>query len=62
MFGNRVTVDFSGFYHDISDWISRDYYEDEYTGEELYDNVEYRYSMLGFETSMDIVFCQNISR
>ena len=57
MFGNRVTVGFSGFYHDISDWISRDYYEDEYTGEELYDNVE-EVSMLGFETSMDIVFCQ----
>ena len=57
MFGNRVTVDFSGFYHDIADWISRDYYEDDYTGEELYDNVE-KVSMLGFETTMDIVFCR----
>lgn len=57
MFGNRVTLDFSGFYHDISDWISRDYYEEDYTGIELYDNVE-NVSMLGFETSMDIVFNQ----
>ncbi len=57
IFGNRVTVDFSGFYHDISDWISRDYYEDSYTGVEVYDNME-EISMLGFETSMDIVFCK----
>ncbi len=56
-FGSRVTADFSGFYHDISDWISRDYYEDDYTGVELYDNVE-EVSMLGFETSLDIVFCE----
>ncbi len=57
MFGNRVTVDFSGFYHDIADWISRDYYEDDYTGIEMYDNVE-KVAMLGFETTMDIVFCR----
>ncbi len=56
LFGNRVTANFSGFYHDISDWISRDYYEDDYTGVELYDNVE-DIRMMGFETSMDVVFC-----
>jgi outer membrane cobalamin receptor len=56
-FGDRVTADVSGFYHDVSDWISRDYYEDDYTGVELYDNVE-DVSMLGFETSLDIVFCE----
>jgi iron complex outermembrane receptor protein len=56
-FGDRVTADVSGFYHDVSDWISRDYYEDGYTGVELYDNVE-DVTMLGFETSLDIVFCE----
>ncbi len=56
-FGTKITVDISGFYHDVSDWISRDYYEDGYSGVELYDNVE-DVTMLGFETSLNIAFCQ----
>ncbi len=59
-FGPRFTVDVSGFYHDISDWISRDYYEDGYTGNEIYTNVE-DISMQGIETSMDVIFCDYFS-
>jgi iron complex outermembrane receptor protein len=55
-FGKKITADLSGFYHDISDWISRDYYEDTFTGNEIYVNVE-DVSMLGFETSVQVVFC-----
>ena len=55
-FGKKVTADISGFYHDISDWISRDYYEDTFTGNEIYLNVE-DVTMLGFETWLQIAFC-----
>ena len=55
-FGKKVIIDFSGFYHDIKDWISRDYYEDSYTGDEIYENVE-DVTMMGFETSVQVVFC-----
>ena len=55
-FGKRVAADVSGFYHDISDWISRDYYEDSFSGREIYTNVE-EISMLGLESSLNIVFC-----
>jgi len=59
-FTPRITADISGFYHDISDWISRDYYEDDYTGNDIYTNVE-DISMRGIETSMDVVFCDYFS-
>lgn len=59
-FNPRITADISGFYHDISDWISRDYYEDDYTGNDIYTNVE-DISMRGIETSMDVVFCDYFS-
>ncbi len=54
------TVEISGFYHDISDWISRDYYEDDYTGIELYENME-KISMKGFEAGLYLTphdYCQ----
>lgn len=53
-FGKRVTADFSGFYHDISDWISRDYITNE-DGDDVYTNIA-DIGMLGFETSLNIVF------
>jgi outer membrane cobalamin receptor len=56
-FGERFTADFSGFYHDISDWISRDYYEEDYSGNEIYMNVE-DVAMMGFETSFKATFTE----
>ncbi len=58
-FGPRVTADVSGFYHDISDWISRDYVQN-LVGDDIYSNVE-DVSMLGFETSIKVVFCDYFS-
>ena len=57
---DRITADISGFYHDISDWISRDYYTDSYTGNDIYTNVE-DISMLGVEAGMNLVFCDYFS-
>ena len=51
--GSSVSVDFSGFYHDIGDWISRDYYTDE-DDNDIYMNVE-EISMIGFETAVTTV-------
>jgi len=45
------SAELSAFYHDISDWISRDYYEDDYSGIELYENIE-DISMKGFEAGL----------
>ena len=59
-YGDRITVDFAGFYHDISDWISDDYYDDDYTGLKINTNTE-EISMIGFETSVNIVFCDYFS-
>ncbi|MGB9498460.1 MAG: TonB-dependent receptor plug domain-containing protein [Dissulfuribacterales bacterium] len=50
-FTKWFTTEISGFYHDISDWISRDYYEEDYTGIELYENME-KISMKGFEAGL----------
>ncbi|WP_041273102.1 TonB-dependent receptor plug domain-containing protein [Desulforapulum autotrophicum] len=58
-FGKRVTADVSGFYHDISGWISRDYVQN-LVGDDVYSNVE-DVSMLGFETSVKVVFCDYFS-
>lgn len=55
-FSSNVNADISGFYHDISDWISRDYYEDDYSGNEIYANVE-DVSMKGFEAVINVRFC-----
>lgn len=55
-FCDWLRFELAGFYHDISDWISRDYYEDDYTGEALYDNME-EISMRGFETALHIRPC-----
>lgn len=55
-FCDWLTFELAGYYHDISDWISRDYYEDDYTGEALYDNME-EISMRGFETALHIRPC-----
>ena len=55
-FGQKVTLDVSGFYHDITDWISRDYLQDPATGNDIYMNVE-DVTMMGFETSLEVVFC-----
>ena len=52
-FTDWLSAEWAGYYHDISDWISRDYYEDDYTGEALYDNIE-DISMLGFEAAVNI--------
>ncbi|MEA2061248.1 MAG: TonB-dependent receptor [Thermodesulfobacteriota bacterium] len=54
--GTRITADVAVFYHDISEWISRDYYMDDYSGDDIYVNVE-EISMLGFETSLNVEFC-----
>ncbi len=59
-FDRRITADISGFYHDISDWISRDYYEDDYTGNEIYTNVE-DVTMQGVEATLNVVFCDYFS-
>lgn len=59
-FTPRIKADVSGFFHDISDWISRDYYEDDYTGNEIYSNVE-EIEMLGFEAVVDVTFCDYFS-
>ena len=59
-FGSKYSVDVSGFYHDISDWISRDYYEDDFTGDEIYMNVE-DVTMVGIETSAKAKFCDYFS-
>ncbi len=53
-FGTCTTVDVAAFYHDISDWISRDYYEDDYTGEELFTNTE-DIAMAGVEMNLAVV-------
>lgn len=46
-----MTADISGFYHDISDWISRDYYTASYTGDEIYTNTE-EIAMTGVEVGL----------
>ncbi len=51
--GSRATVDIAAFYHDISDWISRDYYEDDYTGAALYTNTE-DIAMTGAEITLSV--------
>ena len=53
-FGSKYSIEFSGFYHDISDWISRDYDTDEYM------NVE-EVRMMGIETSAKAKFCDYFS-
>ncbi len=58
-FNKRITVDFAGFYHDIEGWISRDYNTDT-NGYDIYTNVE-DITMLGFETAINIVFCDYFS-
>lgn len=55
-FRDKVVTDISGFYHDISDWISRDYLQDPITGNDIFLNVE-DISMIGFETSVQVIFC-----
>ena len=55
-FGAVASVDIAAFYHDISDWISRDYYEDSYTGDEIYTNVE-KVAMAGVETNLAVQPC-----
>ena len=49
--GARLAVDVAAFYHDISDWISRDYYQDDYTGAMLYTNTE-DIAMTGLEITL----------
>ena len=51
--GSVASVDIAAFYHDISDWISRDYYEDNYTGDEIYTNVE-DITMSGLEANLAV--------
>ena len=60
MFGQRITADLSGFHHDISDWISRDYAAYSKGTKGVYINVE-DISMLGFETSINVEFCDYFS-
>jgi outer membrane cobalamin receptor len=50
-FSDWASAELAGYYHDISDWISRDYYTDDFTGEELYDNIE-EISIAGFEAAL----------
>jgi len=58
-FNSRITGDMALFYHDISDWISRDYLKDS-DGVDIYTNIE-DVTMMGFETSLDFVFCDYFS-
>ncbi|MBI9092273.1 MAG: TonB-dependent receptor [Desulfobacterium sp.] len=58
-FNSRITADVAGFYHDIDGWISRDYDTDT-NGYDLYTNVE-DITMMGFETALNIVFCDYFS-
>jgi outer membrane cobalamin receptor len=58
-FNRKITADFAGFYHDISDWISRDYVKNS-DGDDIFTNVE-DVTMMGFETSVNIVFCEYFS-
>ncbi len=51
--GSWMIADVSGFYHDISDWISRDYYEADYTGDDIYTNTE-DIAMMGVEVSLGL--------
>ncbi len=51
-----LSFELAGFYHDIDDYISRDYYEDDYTGVDLYDNMA-EMAMRGFETSLHLRPC-----
>ncbi|MDX9786084.1 MAG: TonB-dependent receptor [Desulfobacterales bacterium] len=55
-FNPKMSGEVSGFYHDISDWISRDYYEEGYSGNEIYMNVE-EVAMQGVEASLTAVMC-----
>ncbi len=55
-FNKWLSFELAGFYHDIEDWISRDYYEDDYTGEDIYINVE-EITMQGFETALHFRPC-----
>ena len=59
-FAELFHVRVEGFHHDISDWISRDYYEDEFTGERVYTNVE-DVDMYGFELGLELTPMQNMS-
>ena len=46
--GSVLHLRADGFYHDISDWISRDYYAEDFQGDTVYVNVE-DVEMQGFE-------------
>jgi outer membrane receptor protein involved in Fe transport len=59
-FANLIHLRVEGFHHDISDWISRDYYEDAYTGERVYTNVE-DVDMYGVELGVELTPMQNLS-
>lgn len=59
-FANLVHLRVEGFHHDISDWISRDYYEDDYTGEDIYINVE-DVEMYGLELGIELTPMQDVS-
>ena len=55
-FGDRVSASLNGFYHDISDWISRDYYPSSWPYDEIYVNVE-DVTMMGLEAGLKVTFC-----
>ena len=59
-FADLVHFRLEGFHHDISDWISRDYYEDDFTGEAVYINVE-DVDMYGFELGVQLTPVQDVS-
>ena len=59
-FAHLVHLRIEGFHHDISDWISRDYYEDDYTGEDIYINVE-DVEMYGVELGIEVTPMQDVS-
>jgi outer membrane receptor protein involved in Fe transport len=49
--GQLIHVRADCFYHDISDWISRDYYAEDFLGDTVYVNVE-DVEMKGFELGL----------
>jgi len=51
-----LSFELAGFYHDIDDYISKDYYEDDYTGIMLYENMA-EIAMRGVETSLRLRPC-----
>ncbi|MFP4393336.1 MAG: TonB-dependent receptor plug domain-containing protein [Desulfohalobiaceae bacterium] len=56
---NNLHLRLEGFFHDISDWISRDYYEEDYW-DDIYVNIE-DVEMLGAELGVEYTPLQDIS-